>query len=151
MMKKSVLTAFVLALSLVVLPIGAGLAAPAHQTDTLEGTVQAISIQLDPVTGVQTSVLVTVKDAAGAIQDVSLTLEQATALGLIVQDPATMLWTVNAAAICPPDSTTCTPVIFVGVECLHPVAWRSAFFATSANEIMLVRGRGGFRCHQSTI
>lgn len=70
-------------------------AAPANQEDAppITGTVESISVETDAETGI-TTVVVTLVDEMGATQTVRLSLEDATALGLVLEDE-----TINPDAI----------------------------------------------------
>jgi len=142
-MNKKALFGALLALALVAVPAGAVFAAPATQTDVLTGIVRGIVIQTDEL-GAQTGVLVTVEDSTGALQEVVITLEEAALLGLVTQDPVSLLYTVNATAVCAEGATDCVPVTFEGVEVVtHPVALAlAAFFGLTANEVMAVHDEG---------
>jgi hypothetical protein len=81
------------------------LAAPLHQDPSptptpapLTGTVTAIEIKTDSITGIST-VLVTFTDAAGLVQTVTLSWENAVLLGLVMIDPLTSAPTVVQTAI----------------------------------------------------
>jgi hypothetical protein len=89
MSKRKLLTAILLLAALMAVSFGTALAAPAAQETTpLTGTVETIVVEVDPVT-LETTVVVTVKDNTGAMQDVRLSAADAAALGLVALDPAT--------------------------------------------------------------
>jgi hypothetical protein len=70
-------------LAMQVIAVGA---APANQETTpITGTVESISLETDAETGT-TTVVVTLTDELGATQTVSLSLDEATALGLVKDD-----------------------------------------------------------------
>ena len=61
-------------------------AAPAMQETTpIDGTVESITLETDPETGV-TTVIVVFVDEAGVSQTVELSLEEAAGLGLVIDD-----------------------------------------------------------------
>ncbi|MFN2216371.1 MAG: hypothetical protein ACK2TS_05450, partial [Anaerolineales bacterium] len=83
-MKKNMGYKFLLIISLLaLLPLSQVFAAPSAALG--EGTISAIVMQTDPVTAV-TTVVVTLEDADGLAQTVTLSLESAVAEGLVIPD-----------------------------------------------------------------
>jgi hypothetical protein len=83
---KKVLVSLSLALVLAVAMVGP--AAAQTETPPITGQVQSITVETDATTGA-TTVTVTVTDNAGVAQTVHLSVETATALGLVTTDPTT--------------------------------------------------------------
>jgi hypothetical protein len=98
MSKPRILVVTLLVISLLVLQFGTVLAAPSAQSGLITGTVQSVSLETDPITGV-TTVLVTILDSTGATQTVRISVETALSLGLVTIDSVTRLPIVNPASI----------------------------------------------------
>lgn len=95
MTRTKILFSIVLATIFLATQIVAVGAAPANQEDAppITGTVESITVETDAETGT-TTVVVTLVDEMGATQTVRLSLEDATALGLVLEDE-----TINPDAI----------------------------------------------------
>jgi len=95
MTRTKILFSIVLATIFLATQIIAAGAAPANQEDAppITGTVESISVETDVETGI-TTVVVTLVDEMGATQTVRLSLEDAAALGLVLEDE-----TINPDAI----------------------------------------------------
>lgn len=88
MFKTKILASLSLIAALLFAQVGIAAAAPQTQDTTpITGTIQSITFETDEA-GV-TTVLVTVVDGTGAEQILRLSLETATALGLVTTDPST--------------------------------------------------------------
>jgi len=95
MIRKKIITLFVLIIVLTMLPLSSVLAAPSQQdptppppvaTEPIVGTIDQIEIQGDPASNTAV-VIVTLTGADGVAQTVELTLADATTLGLIITNP----------------------------------------------------------------
>jgi hypothetical protein len=94
MRKIKIISTIVLATILLATQIIAVGAAPANQdTPPITGTVESITLETDAETGT-TTVVVTLTDELGGTQTVRLSLEDATALGLLIDDE-----TINPDAV----------------------------------------------------
>ncbi len=86
MTRTKILFSTILAISLLATQVIAAGAAPATQETTfITGTVESITLETDANTG-NTTVVVVLTDEMGATQSVRLNLEDATVLGLVVED-----------------------------------------------------------------
>jgi hypothetical protein len=94
MRKMKIISTIVLATILLATQIIAVGAAPTNQdTPPITGTVESITLETDAETGT-TTVVVTLTDELGGTQTVRLSLEDATALGLLIDDE-----TINPDAV----------------------------------------------------
>ena len=119
---KKIFTSALILLTLLAMTTGAVFA---QEVTPVTGTVQAIEVQTDEVTG-EVNVIVTLVDDMGATQSVVLSLENAKTLGLITTDPVTGEAAVNMDAIATevsidPGMIIPSPEEPVEEEAQHPV------------------------------
>ena len=130
MFKIKQVASLVFVLAVLFSQVGNVAAAPqAQETTPITGTVQSIAVETD-ANGV-TTVLVTVLDAEGATQTVRLSLDTATALGLVTLDPITQEPVVDETQIgqtVEVDPDAVIPDEEALEEDVHPIAWLLAQF-----------------------
>jgi hypothetical protein len=131
---KKILYSILLALVLAVSLVGPAAAQTATPGTPITGQVQSITVTTDAATGV-TTVTVALTDAGGTTQTVNLSVETATALGLVTADPATGQPVANTTQVGSQVSIDPATVIPVtpAEEPQHPVGSALAdFFADVA-------------------
>ncbi len=132
MNKTKFFIGIILAVSVLIAQIGSVSAAPASQNSIpVIGTVQSITLETDPNTGVIT-VLVGVTDQNLSLQSVRMSLETASTLGLFVLDDDGN-HVINNAALGESIEIDPTTVIPEEIETRHPVGNAlAAFFSDIA-------------------
>jgi len=137
MFKTKLLASILLSGAVLFAQVGLAAAAPTAQDTTLiTGTIQSITTETDS-NGVET-VLVTVLDDLGATQTVRLSVDTASALGLVSLDPVTSEPVINETQIGQPvqiDPVTVIPDE-TSEEPAHPIAvLLAAFFGEDASVV----------------
>jgi hypothetical protein len=93
---KKVYTSIFLMLALLIMTTGI---ASAQEAEPITGTIQTVELETNATTG-ETIVVVTIQDeATGESQTITLNLEIAVSLGLVMTDPANGISTVNENAV----------------------------------------------------
>jgi hypothetical protein len=93
---KKFYTGIFLALILMIVPTGLVFA---QESTPITGTVQTVVLETDADTNETVAVVTVLDEATGETQTVTLDLETAASLGLVITDPATGISTVNDGSI----------------------------------------------------
>ena len=124
--RTKLLLGIVLTIVISMAQVGGVLAAPASGTNPINGTVQSITLESDPTTGVVT-VVVALMDSNHIVQTVRVSQETAITLGLVLLDgdgnPV-----INELALSEPVEIDLTTVIPDQPESQHPVGSALATF-----------------------